>query len=225
MSINITIPSGMENKLGDGRGMVWTPVIEDEGLENAFVVGPMQENLKNGDINKVPIMIGFNSEEELHFFRDDIPALIKFLSDEAFTTPLTRHAELQSNYTDVYLYQFSYKGAIGSGSVTVKDVETVGHFEELHYMWDFHDIVNETSVRDTLMHHRLLKLWTNFVKYLNPTPSEDVLLNGVIWPKVSPTNITYYDINTAIEVRTDPRRYKDWKPIIEKYAIPPLANY
>lgn len=42
-----------------------------------------------------------------------LPYVFQFGSDSVFTTPVARHAFLQSRYTDVYFYQFSYKGKVG----------------------------------------------------------------------------------------------------------------
>lgn len=47
--------------------LTWTPVVEDENLENAFITGYSHENIKSGRINKVPLLIGFNSQEILLF--------------------------------------------------------------------------------------------------------------------------------------------------------------
>ncbi|KAJ8970724.1 hypothetical protein NQ317_018758 [Molorchus minor] len=267
----LTIPLGMENKLGDNRGAIWTAVIEDENvIDDPFVVGLFHENFKDGNINPVTTMIGFNSEEELHFvsgdwkktlkeegiyfdedpsrlihnkfnmssedkvkageelreiytdgqFQDDVYALIKFHSDEVLTTPIIRQVELQSKYRDVYLYQFSYKGPLGGdGSIVIDPPDNVGHFEELSYIWDFHQYdISSMPEADILTHRRLLTLWTNFVKYLNPTPEEDELLQNAIWPKASPDSINYFNINVTLEAKTDPKRYQKWKPIIDKYA-------
>ncbi|KAJ8970720.1 hypothetical protein NQ317_018754 [Molorchus minor] len=163
-------------------------------------------------------------------FQDDLGALIRFCSDQGFTTPGIRHAALQSNFTDVYLYQFSYKGGIGEifvgGDIlNFEGTDKVGHAEELLYMWDFGFDLSLFPASDTLTSERLLLLWTNFVKYLNPTPEADDVVDNVIWPKTSSDNLTYLNINDTLEIRQNPKRYEEWKPIIDAYAIPPLATY
>lgn len=47
-----------------GQGDMWAPVIEPEH-EGAFITEFMHESLKNGDFNKVPLIIGINSEERI----------------------------------------------------------------------------------------------------------------------------------------------------------------
>ncbi|KAG5884898.1 hypothetical protein JTB14_032583 [Gonioctena quinquepunctata] len=48
---------------------VWAPVVEYEH-PGAFITEPMYESVKEGRINKVPLLIGINSEEKLGVMRD-----------------------------------------------------------------------------------------------------------------------------------------------------------
>ncbi|XP_023311238.1 cholinesterase 2-like [Anoplophora glabripennis] len=271
---------GKESGLLEGQGLIWMPVIEDASLDGALLTGLFHEDIRTGNINQVPIIIGFNSEEALGAFKtdpsnievlpkyfdsdlsnlirnkfnmtkenkltagtrlrqiytdgtfeDDPGQVVKFYSDESFTTPVIRHAKLQSNYTDVYMYQFSYKGNMGD----MKDVEIAGvrgvcHGEDLGYLWDSHlsNGSNGSSgddPEDVITRQRLLTLWSNFVKYLNPTPEVDSFLGNVTWEKVSPNNLVYLNINDTLEMQTNPRDYLKWERIIDVYAIPPLVNY
>ncbi|KAJ8923400.1 hypothetical protein NQ315_001958 [Exocentrus adspersus] len=163
-------------------------------------------------------------------FSSDVGLSIKFSTDEYYSTPITRHAKLQSNYSDVYLYQFSYKGELGDlYNVEVAGVRGVGHTEELRYMWDA--VISDQkpphspNPDDLVTRQRLLTLWANFVKHLNPTPSKDSSLNNVIWDKLTPDNLVYLNINRTLEVLTNPRKYLAWEKIVDEYAIPPLATY
>ncbi|KAJ8923401.1 hypothetical protein NQ315_001959 [Exocentrus adspersus] len=272
----VTPDIGKEAELEEGGGLIWLPVIEDESLDGAFVTGPFHEDIKTGNINHIPILIGFASEEQTFFwkndspkpatqaeylekdlshlignkfnmtkqnkltagsklkdvytdksFEDDLAAVVKFYSDESFTTPAIRHAKLQSNYTDVYLYQFSYKGKMG-GHINdeMAGVKGVGHGEDLAYLWNARfPPLTPDEPEDITTRHRLLTLWTNFVKFLNPTPEEDDFLGNVVWEKVAPNNLVYLNINTTLEMQTNPRHYLEWEKIIDVYAIPPLIGY
>lgn len=53
--------------LVEGEGSIWLPVIEDASLEGSLLTGLLQEDVRTGNINQVPILIGFNSEEEILF--------------------------------------------------------------------------------------------------------------------------------------------------------------
>lgn len=59
--------SGKEIGLVEGEGLIWLPVFEDESLEGAFLTGLSHEEVRTGNINQVPILIGFNSEEQIFF--------------------------------------------------------------------------------------------------------------------------------------------------------------
>ncbi|KAJ8951544.1 hypothetical protein NQ318_020417 [Aromia moschata] len=250
----ISLPADM-----DSGALVWAPTIEDEEQDGAFVTGPMEDNIKNGNINQVPVIIGFTSEEKLTFiasdtsslkqqgkvldadlsrvvhfifnmtaeneklagsetrkiytdktFEEDFGALVSYSSDYTFTTPSLRHADLQSQYTDVYVYQFSYKGPLGGVTVEVEGVDpsSVGHAEDIRYIWDMSPYLDpsEYPEDDIMTRNRILKLWSNFVKYLNPTPEDDQLLQGVIWPKISSENFTFLDINSTLEISANPKK-------------------
>nr|QYA71952.1 carboxylesterase [Anoplophora glabripennis]QYA72003.1 carboxylesterase [Anoplophora glabripennis] len=161
-------------------------------------------------------------------FQENFPGLVKFFSDESFTTAITRHAKLQSNYTDVYLGQFSYQGKMGGmKDFEVAGVRGVGHGEELGYLFDMPVSRYETpdDPEDLVTRQRLLTLWSNFVKYLNPTPEEDNVLNNVIWKKLTPNNLVYLNINKTLEMEKNPKEYLKWEKIIDAYAIPPFNNY
>lgn len=47
-----------------GQGDIFAPVIEI-GHDGAYITEKMHESLRNGDFNRVPVIIGFNSEERI----------------------------------------------------------------------------------------------------------------------------------------------------------------
>ncbi|KAJ8951547.1 hypothetical protein NQ318_020420 [Aromia moschata] len=73
-NVRLTIPAEKEMGIGSHRKRIWIPVIEDDSLNGTFITGPMHENILNGNIVKVPIMLGFTSEEELKFIDYDVAA-------------------------------------------------------------------------------------------------------------------------------------------------------
>uniref|UniRef100_V5GH33 Carboxylic ester hydrolase n=1 Tax=Anoplophora glabripennis TaxID=217634 RepID=V5GH33_ANOGL len=64
--ISLEVPEDKERRIGGGS-LVWVPVVESEKLDGAFITGPMHNDIKEGNVNKVPVMIGYNSEEEIVF--------------------------------------------------------------------------------------------------------------------------------------------------------------
>lgn len=45
--------------------------------------------------------------------------VLQYFSDTAFDRPIITHAKLQSNFSDVYFYEFSYHGILGNNNITV----------------------------------------------------------------------------------------------------------
>lgn len=60
----------------------------------------------------------------------------------------------------------------------------------------------------------------------NPTPSEDSVLQNVIWPTVNTYNYQYLDIDYNLEVKTTPKAtYPLWKAAYEGYGSRPYVTY
>nr|XP_023024106.1 uncharacterized protein LOC111512244 [Leptinotarsa decemlineata] len=245
-------------------------VIEKEG---PFSYAPLQSYM-DGNFKKVPILMGFNSEEWMwsgldpditalaelddnpeklipdliHMspankkiagqrlrklytktsFQKDIGAYCRWNSDNIMITPICKQAELIAAEVPVYLYQFSYYGELGQGPTDIiPGAGRVAHAEDLHYMWDdgSNSDLSKFPEEDGLTLHRFVKMWTNFVKYLNPTPEKDPLLNNFTWPTTNSENLLYLNFNDTLEVREYPRQFRDVKVIFDSYMEPPYNYY
>ncbi|CAG9822954.1 unnamed protein product [Phaedon cochleariae] len=246
-------------------------VIEKDG---PFSYAGLQ-SFMDGNIKKIPTLIGFNSEEYIHVggsknietrrqydkdpsllipttfhmspqnrsiagallmkvytntsFEEDLGAFVRWTSDRTIIIPICKQVELGSTQSPHYLYQFSYKGDLGGKNnppVIVPGCGTVGHEEELRYVWDngSNSDLNDFPVEDQLMHLRFIKLWTNFIKYYNPTPEDDALLNNISWPK-SNAGLLYLNINATMEVLENPRHFKQQKVIFDDFIQEPYISY
>ncbi|KAG5877342.1 hypothetical protein JTB14_030713 [Gonioctena quinquepunctata] len=228
------------------HGFWFTPVIEPDH-EAAFITEYMYSAIENGHMNRVPLIIGICSEEaiarasvanfkssvvayeydvsklvnkNMHLndeeqkkaageairkiytdglLQDDLGKAVRYFSDMTFNRGVIRHAEMQSKYSDVYFYQFSYHGTIGGNS----------HILKVH------------------TGDRYRALFTNFAKFLNPTPEKSTLFENIIWPKVEPDNFQYLDINETLAVKTNPKGdvYPKWVDVYEKMAVKPFDTY
>ncbi|CAG9839709.1 unnamed protein product [Diabrotica balteata] len=100
-------------------------------------------------------------------------------------------------------------------------LEGVPHGTELWYLWDGikYGPINENFRKP------VLKWWTNFIKYQNPTPESDGELQNVIWPEVQPDAVKYLDINSQFTVKENPRHYYDVKNLLDLYIRPPYITY
>ncbi|CAH1112870.1 unnamed protein product [Psylliodes chrysocephalus] len=164
-------------------------------------------------------------------FENDIGAYIRHNSDTSFTTGTAKQVELSCTDAPYYFYQFAYKGELGQQMDYIDkipaDTGKVGHAEDLHYMWDdtTNSDLSQYPEEDGLMLHRYVKMWTNFVKYLNPTPEPDPLLGNITWLMSEPTTLRYLNISASSEMREHPRQFQQIKAILEEYMEPPFDSY
>ncbi|KAJ8919907.1 hypothetical protein NQ315_006436 [Exocentrus adspersus] len=165
-------------------------------------------------------------------FEEDIAAAVHYFSDVSFSIPIIHHAKLQSSSSDVYLYQFSYHGdQVTWNNVTVEGCGRVVHGEDSGYLWGYYNngnIEEWGTEADILATKRYVKLFTNFAKFLNPTPEESELFENIIWPAVTPDgDFQYLDIDAELEVKTDPKGevYPKWVQLYEKRAVKPYDTF
>ncbi|XP_030763101.1 pyrethroid hydrolase Ces2a-like [Sitophilus oryzae] len=132
----------------------------------------------------------------------------KFLSVDQFGRPIRKTVELMSKYTNVYYYKFSYEGKLGNPNRTSPGV---GHAEDVNYLFYLGNIT--VSPEDALTRKKLVTLWTNFAKFLNPTPTttSDILQNTTWIPntKLNQTNVYYLNINKTLSNEINPDQ-ADW---------------
>ncbi|KAJ8920363.1 hypothetical protein NQ315_005227, partial [Exocentrus adspersus] len=266
------------------QGFFYAPVIEHKH-EGAFITEKQLELIRKGDFNKVPLLIGFNSEESYFYmsnkegldwlaqsfdeigtrlipldmhvtdestknyvvrniqdfyvpdsnFTEDPLSLVKYFSDQSFIRSIIKHAGLQSQYTDVYFYQFSYSGVIaGTVNESVEGFsDMVRHGEELNYIFRRNYVgLNNTDLskfpeQDQTVFKRFITFFTNFAKFLNPTPEPVDLLENIVWPKVNISDFAYLDIGSSSEVKLHPREpnYHEWEAIYYRFGVPPYDTY
>nr|AIY68356.1 esterase [Leptinotarsa decemlineata] len=148
----------------------------------------------------------------------------QYHGDNRYMRAPIRYAELQSIYTDVWFYQFSYVGKMGGNKVKVEGIDGVGHGEDLYYFWAYYGNYSIFPESDMRALDDYVGLLTNFAKYLNPTPEK---FRNVIWPKVTKNNFYYLDINKNLTVKENPREfsYKKWVDIYDVYATKPIISF
>ncbi|CAG9764252.1 unnamed protein product [Ceutorhynchus assimilis] len=167
-----------------------------------------------------------SAEERLGYF-------VRWKSDNNYIKPMIKHADLSTKFTDVYFYIFSYDGIMGNWNITVPGAGLVGHGEDDRYIWkvksssfDNGDL-SKFPEADRITHERIITLWTNFAKYLNPTPAASDLLQNISWPKVESGNFQYLDIDTDLVIRKDPKSpyYATWSRIYDQYNKRPFTIF
>ncbi|CAG9769383.1 unnamed protein product [Ceutorhynchus assimilis] len=172
-------------------------------------------------------------------FNGDIAKGIMFHSMHDFDKANIKQAELMSYHSTVHFYQFSYSGPMGYSSYRVPGTDgNVTHAEEVNYFfskWYSNEIPDNTDMSyfpesDQNTHYRIMALWTNFVKYLNPTPQgmDKEILQNVTWEPVQPNVFKYLDIGKDLvltEGYPKQEKYLFWNSLFSKYAVPPLDTF
>ncbi|XP_060518399.1 uncharacterized protein LOC132697124 [Cylas formicarius] len=160
-------------------------------------------------------------------FSKNFGAIIEYNSDTMFVTSSLKQAELQSKYSPVYFYEFSYEGLISLTHIKVEGTGNVSHAEDIFYIFELSILPLPLSEDDALTADRLVRLWTNFAKTLNPTPDESDPLLNVTWLPVSSTDIQYLDIDTTLELKHGRKanEFAMWNDTFYKYGKQPFIGF
>ncbi|KAJ3652642.1 hypothetical protein Zmor_018589 [Zophobas morio] len=164
-------------------------------------------------------------------FADNLRDAVKYCSDTSLNRGIIKYAELFSKSSTAYFYQFSYDGQLGHRDAPFNDTERVGHGAELSYLFCYRMSCDISSYPETdrLTRERLLTLWTNFIKYQNPTPEPSKLLQNVTWPpvKTDDGNFYYLDINENLKIKNHPKeeRYKAWNALYDSLGYDDFDTY
>ncbi|XP_044755964.1 neuroligin-4, Y-linked-like [Coccinella septempunctata] len=152
---------------------------------------------------------------------------VKFITDHEFARPAIEFVRLISKYVPTYFYRFDYLGEdLPSTNRSEREVKGADHGEELLYLF-YHSDEKTPSKSDMDTRERLIRMWTNFAKYHNPTPKVDPVLQNVIWKPVQPSSINYLNIDENLTVLKDPNHNytQFWTSIYRNYGVPPFDTY
>ncbi|XP_045782974.1 esterase FE4-like [Maniola jurtina] len=131
--------------------------------------------------------------------------LIDFRSDYDFSFPvqLSLKKYLESGAKNVYYYMFSYSGgrnfAKKQNNLTLPGA---AHNDIIGYLFDL-SYEDAPSEADQRVIDQMTTLWTNFVKYGDPTPQTSELL-PVKWSPITEQTYTYMNIDSELSVSTRP---------------------
>ncbi|KAL2733247.1 cholinesterase 2-like [Vespula maculifrons] len=140
----------------------------------AFVSKLLIENMKELDLGKKISNVS-------------IDKVIKAVSEIMFMAPIDYTQKLISKFNDpiyYYRYDFAYNKSLHK-IIDHIDIDGAAHADEIEMIFysNLFQVNPKVNNNMTLLQRRMTRLWTNFVKYGNPTPNDtnDALLN-VVWP-------------------------------------------
>lgn len=241
--------------------------------EGAFLPADPRKLLHNGNFAKIPMLIGYNSDEGLIKqvfsgasddpvdFTEYVPSdlnpnnsseLKEAIAEEIRDYYVSRgydndkmqleidlftdihilygvftslKARLAASRSPVYFYRFSMSSKMNfvkSLNPKTQNRPGASHADDLFYLFNAHSLpaIEPGSLEDRCI-ERMVRLWTNFAKYGNPTPKAK--LDGVInveWPLATREEIKYLEIaNDRFDLGKDPEkeRMEFWDRLYEKY--------
>nr|ARM65382.1 putative antennal esterase CXE11 [Ectropis obliqua] len=146
--------------------------------------------------------------------------VIDFIGDLHFAAGVWLSSLFFAKYgISEYVYKFSYDGAFNSLK-NILDIKLKGacHGDDTGY------VLNKMFVNkkipeeaDVIFKSKITKLWTNFAKTANPTPSANDV--GFEWPKFTETTKAYVNLDKEITIETnyEPARIQIFEEIYSTY--------
>uniref|UniRef100_A0A1A9X418 Carboxylic ester hydrolase n=1 Tax=Glossina brevipalpis TaxID=37001 RepID=A0A1A9X418_9MUSC len=160
---------------------------------------------------------------------DSVDEMIALLTDLMFLQGIRRSARYHARYgsSPVYMYRFAFDGALGLYK-RMLGLQRPGvcHGDELGYLFKFgfFNLNLDPNSMEVVVKNRMVRMWTNFAKYGNPTPAhkEDNLINTV-WLPINPDsvmdNLNFMDISATLDISRNPEfeRQQFWDYMYEHY--------
>ncbi|XP_053613808.1 esterase FE4-like [Plodia interpunctella] len=163
----------------------------------------------------------FKGEELSH---DTLQEYIDYFSDSMFRNSILKSARLHAarSKRPLYFYEFSYVGDLNMKHYYMDKIKGASHRDQTSYILDFYGFTHhaeDMNIRDLMTF-----MWTDFVKYENPTTYESLIVKQK-WQKYTNEEPKYLSIGTSVEMRTDPFKdsYAFWNKLYEKYYWSPIA--
>lgn len=147
------------------------------------------------------------------------------------------HAKYQHN-SPLYFFRFDYDGDLGffKKLFNMKHLKGVCHADELFYLFQtsFQDLPHKEDSPDTKIVRQMCRMWSNFAKYGNPTPSSnnDGLLDFK-WNPVKQVNenddefvLDYLNISkeSKMEQQPDKERIHFWRDVFKTWNVKSLKH-
>ncbi|CAH2089353.1 unnamed protein product [Euphydryas editha] len=161
------------------------------------------------------------------------PEYVTYIGD-VVAYSLDKTAKMYANLSSkpVYYYHFDYYGDFNENKdlllkkAVVEDGTwgaTIG--DELCYLFRCPNLNDKYAKLKSLeadkigTQKKIVKMWANFVKYGNPTPENDSLLNDIKWPSYNLETKEYLLIGKNFQVKTNlwQERFKFWDNFIKKW--------
>ncbi|GBP19649.1 Esterase FE4 [Eumeta japonica] len=149
---------------------------------------------------------------------------LQFLSDYYFSYYVNKTVRLHSQYASECPVYYYILNCAGEWCVPeqLEMFNSVGHSAELSYIFEM-NVPDYKGSRDSILtRKRVVKMWTNFAKYRNPTPDEKDLLLHVTWDPVENSNkLNYLSIGSELTKGRNPfyERMQFWDDLHNEHIF------
>ncbi|KAJ2951906.1 hypothetical protein O0L34_g4157 [Tuta absoluta] len=159
--------------------------------------------------------------------KDTITQYIQFISDYHYLYYVHKAVKLHSQYAPEYPIYYYILNQAGDWYVPedLKLFNNVGHCAELPFIFGLKSTEKDTykgSKDSVKTRSRIIKLWTNFAKYGDPTPNEDDPLLQIKWDAVeNQDKLNYLSINSELTKGRNPfmERMAFWDGLHKEYIF------
>ncbi|XP_023942431.1 juvenile hormone esterase [Bicyclus anynana] len=152
---------------------------------------------------------------------------LQLLSDYYFLYYVNKTVQLHSQFTaecPIYYYILNYAGEWNVPK-QLDFLNSIGHSAEVAFLFRIKppDLPQCEGSRDSVnTRNRVIKMWTNFAKYGNPTPDETDTLLQIKWDPVQDEKaLNYLSIGSELTKGTNPfyERMEFWEKLHEEHMF------
>lgn len=204
-----------------------------EGISRTIKFNEWRELMNKKFADFIPADLVFDSEKsqnsliadiKKHYFKGEditqnsLREYVDYFSDSMFKYAIMKSAKLHSvkSKLPLYLYEFTYVGKLNMKHHYMDKLKGASHRDQTAYLLDFFD--HTTSMRDLDTRDRMTTMWTDFVKYGDPTPYESLIITEK-WLKYTKDEQNYLRIGSDLSSRRDllEKRFEFWDRVYDKY--------
>ncbi|XP_068619348.1 esterase FE4-like [Battus philenor] len=208
-----------------------------EGISRLIQFGTWREEMNENFSEFLPADLKFLDNKskidtgtivKKYYFKDQkvelntIQNYIDYFSDAMFKYSIMKSAKLHASMSNrpVYLYEFSYVGKLNIKHNYMDKISGASHRDQSAYVLDFFGWTNTYKDLDT--RDRMTLMWTDFIKYDDPSAYESSLINFK-WQPFTNDQQVYLEIDKKLTLKKDlfVDAYNFWDKLYEKYYWSP----
>ncbi|KPJ17074.1 Esterase FE4 [Papilio machaon] len=204
-----------------------------EGISRLIQFGKWRTAMTENFSEFLPVDLKFSDEklkEEIakeikqHYFKgeevnlENIQSYVNYFSDSMFKYSIMKSAKHHAATSNkpTYLYEFAYVGNMNIKHNYMDRIHGASHRDQTAYLLDFFTWSNTYKDLDT--RDRMTLMWSDFVKYGDPTAYESSLINFK-WRPFTNKKAIYLQIDKVLTMKRNlfQEEYNFWDKIYEKY--------